>query len=842
MTKAGDLKRSSRWWLPVTCLLSILTACAPATPPTRPSSFDFTPAGTIVAGSPVIWSITYHDGGEGIAPGGKLKLRFPHPYYFMAPLNWTPEKSGVSPPLEASSSAGVPVEIAIADDGWHPNPVEVRLSEGLPSGASVSLVVGDTGPEHSSVAPRYSSSRFAPLLLVDRTGAGVFSEVSATNTLEILGGDADRVELIAPSQVPLGRSFPITVRLIDPFGNIARIDSALNIEITLGGSTTIVTFEPDGAGWKEAIVHGPDEAGVFRAVGRSPLGDEPVLSNPIVLAPGEPERRVYWADLHGHSRFSDGTGNPDRYFEQARGPAALDIASLSDHEWQLDESEWNTLQDHCRRQTVDGEFLAFLAWEFSLGGHRVVYAKSCDYEPPRPAFDGPKKIWQIEYNHAQIHAWNQDSRGEALRDWGDPHQLIEDHRGSEVLLIPHTSATWHMGNDWDNHDPDLVPLVEIYSAHGSSEGPDARRSVSHFVERGSVHAALNRGYRLGFIANGDSHDGNPGRTLSGPFSGGLTAVAAERLDRASVWDALTHRKTWATTGARMLLEVRVNGSTDDTTIPGGQTPALSFTVNGSDVLDLVDVVSDGSVIASFDPGTLDFTGTTSDPGFDGLAWYSIRAMQRDGHIGWSSPIWVTDDSNPRVPDLDARSTEAGNSLRWTSSGGSDAGFFRIFRRRGDDGGLRLDRYQAIATVESAEGEMGFLDTDPRYPGITTHYALAWIEPPRTDRGQESVQVLGVVSASEPAPDDQPDRIEYFLEEPGRTTITITNLRMQVIRTIEIDHAPAGFHHLDWDRTADDGSPAQGLHMAVVTSRFGSTERIPLRARPKDSEAPGPPRS
>ena len=42
--------------------------------------------------------------------------------------------------------------------------------------------------------------------------------------------------------------------------------------------------------------------------------------------------RVLWADLHGHSAFSDGTGPPEDYFLYARDVAALDVAALTDHD------------------------------------------------------------------------------------------------------------------------------------------------------------------------------------------------------------------------------------------------------------------------------------------------------------------------------------------------------------------------------------------------------------------------------------------------------------------------------------------------------------------------------
>ena len=53
-------------------------------------------------------------------------------------------------------------------------------------------------------------------------------------------------------------------------------------------------------------------------------------SNPLLVAPGG--AALLWADLHGHSDLSDGTGTPEDYFRYARDVAALDVAALTDHD------------------------------------------------------------------------------------------------------------------------------------------------------------------------------------------------------------------------------------------------------------------------------------------------------------------------------------------------------------------------------------------------------------------------------------------------------------------------------------------------------------------------------
>ena len=66
------------------------------------------------------------------------------------------------------------------------------------------------------------------------------------------------------------------------------------------------------------------ERGVYRVVARSVEGFE-AESNPLVVS--DEAEAILWADLHGHSQLSDGTGTPDQYYRYARDVAGLDVAA-----------------------------------------------------------------------------------------------------------------------------------------------------------------------------------------------------------------------------------------------------------------------------------------------------------------------------------------------------------------------------------------------------------------------------------------------------------------------------------------------------------------------------------
>ena len=53
-------------------------------------------------------------------------------------------------------------------------------------------------------------------------------------------------------------------------------------------------------------------------------------------------------------------------------------------------------------------------------------------------------------------------------------------RDRDALVIPHHTgfAVGERGKDWDRFDPELSPVMEVFSAKGSSEGTDTPRPMA----------------------------------------------------------------------------------------------------------------------------------------------------------------------------------------------------------------------------------------------------------------------------------------------------------------------------------------------------------------------------
>jgi hypothetical protein len=146
-----------------------------------------------------------------------------------------------------------------------------------------------------------------------------------------------------------------------------------------------------------------------------------------------------------------------------------------------------------------------------------------------------------------------------------------------------------------------------------------------------VRAALDEGHRLGIIASPDHRGGL-----------GLAGVWAITLTREAIFEALHARRTFGTTGARLDLWMTVNGAPQGSEITAAGTVHVEATVHGTvSGLELA-LISNGEELVTqhFEGTTARFEWTDPRPAGE-TSYYYLRVRQADGHIGWSSPVWVS---------------------------------------------------------------------------------------------------------------------------------------------------------------------------------------------------------
>ena len=129
-------------------------------------------------------------------------------------------------------------------------------------------------------------------------------------------------------------------------------------------------------------------------------------------------------------------------------------------------------------------------------------------------------------------------------------------RRGDAIIIPHHVKTW---TDWAYHDPELEPLMEIYSCWGQSEspGPEAwNKGQTPGAGRGRRSAA---DIAWGMIASSDNHVGMPGRAFPAtgrlilPFKGGLVCDLGAGADPRVAVQLTPATACYGTTGARIIV-------------------------------------------------------------------------------------------------------------------------------------------------------------------------------------------------------------------------------------------------------------------------------------------------
>ncbi|HEX4949522.1 MAG TPA: DUF3604 domain-containing protein [Blastocatellia bacterium] len=440
-----------------------------------------------------------------------------------------------------------------------PMPAAKIVAGKLGKGDKLIITLGDKsqGGRGYQVQTRDANGLRYPLE-ADLDGSGLFVPVGVAE-VNVKGHRPAGINAIAPSIVGVNESFALRLRVEDQFRNPTSILAA-----HAGGAFKVKLNGRElgrinvAAGEKTGQLNGVklDRAGAYRFEVSSEDGQLNCVSNPV-LVEANPQQRIYWGELHGHSGWEEGVGTPRRYYEHARDTAFLDFASLTGHDTFLIKSGWEDIRRETAAANRAGQFVAYMGYEWSAttdrGGHHNVFFKT----------DNGRYATQLEAPRLPL--------------------LYEKLRAIEstgnLLVIPHA----HQTGDWNYSDGEIERLVEIYSMHGRFE---------YFGQR-----FLRRGYRVGLIAASDDHTGHPGYAPAYTASrGGLAAVYAPRLNRDTIWDGMKQRATYATTSAqRIVVKMSAGANQVGQSVKAGAMPVLNARVLGTAAIDHIDVIHNGQV-------------------------------------------------------------------------------------------------------------------------------------------------------------------------------------------------------------------------------------------------------
>ena len=569
------------------------------------------------------WTVAFETGPLGIAEGGMI--------YFMTSPFWGwddyPQTESPAAPgymLVSTEAEGVELESL----AFGANLFAVRVKgRPLRSGEIVRFEYG--AGEVGAVADKYAERGSSFWISVDGDGDGVRQLIEETATIDVVADTPAGLWLTVPTTVEVGAEAKLTLAILDPTGSAGiRWTGDILFDQEQPGLELPerIHLDADARGLASLQVK-VNQAGLYRLQARL---DPPLLgapddyyyeSNPMLAAVNSPN--VLWADLHGHSQLSDGTGTPEDYYHYARDVAALDVSVLTDHDhWGihfLDASpkRWEHIKSVANRFNDPGHFVALLGYEWTswLYGHRHVVYFSDD---------------------GQVYS-------SMTKETETPDQLWAALKGQDVLTFAHHSAGGPIATDWSFiPDPNIEPVTEIVSVHGSSEAADSPQRIYRSVPGNFVRDVLDRGQRFGFVGSGDSHDGHPGLAHLGSPSGGLAAILAKDRTRASILEALRARRVYATNGARILLRTSLSGARMGATIAADQQRPLELRVHviGTGPIEAIDIIHSGEVFTLECDGESEVQLAPLDIDLLTGEYIYVRVRQADGGLAWSSPFYA----------------------------------------------------------------------------------------------------------------------------------------------------------------------------------------------------------
>lgn len=520
-------------------------------------------------------------------------------------------------------------------------PIEIKAGE------KFVICIGSSSEDDGNRAQLNAQRRRPFHLYVDVRGKGEFKEQEIFH-LDIRGNVLKNIRITAPSLVVKNRRFDVLVRFEDEYGNLTNYAPE--------GSLIELSYENqrENLNWKLFIpetgfINLPNlyfnEAGVYRIQLHNLKTGDKYLSAPIKCL-AESNTILCWGLLHGESEKNDSSENIESCLRQFRDEKALQFYATSSFE-SIEETSaetWKNISQVVSEFNEEQRFCTFLGFQYPSeeGLRHVLY-----FKPLKPLLR------------------KKEPKSNTLE------KLYNALNPKEALSIPSFTMGKGFETTFDHFDQELDRVVEIYNAWGSSEctakegnpfpiGSSSKKGIQE-VETGSVINALKRGFRFGFVAGGLDDRGifeNFYENEQNQYTPGLTAILAREQSKEDLVQALVSRSCYATTGERIILGFNLAGASMGGELTTKAKPGLVFNrhligyIAGTFSLKEVVIVRNGVPLKVFHPNDYFFDFTYDDaehlsevvlpssenrPNF---VFYYLRVTQQNGHMAWSSPIWV----------------------------------------------------------------------------------------------------------------------------------------------------------------------------------------------------------
>jgi hypothetical protein len=340
---------------------------------------------------------------------------------------------------------------------------------------------------------------------------------------------------------------------------------------------------------------------------------------------------ILWGELHGMA-FNQ---RPlDDFYAYAKNNSKLDFCAplLFSYNTCLGDV-WERVMDAADRHNREGSFAAFPGFECGTppdDSHRCVYFLGDNPVPPifcetRPPALDPNLLKRL-HPAAVICS--------SLEDF---YKTVASYRGI-------------VGGHFHTVSYRQEQIFEIWQKQEFAER--YQKAKPHGDEEKNLYEYLSEGKHFGITGGSDTHDsmpGNPYPEPGCPRPAGFTGVWCGTLNRKALFQAFRNRHTFATSGVRMAMDFRCSdsaGTQERGALMGSVLPFFTerhfhVSVSGTAEVERLELIKNGKRIEVWSPETerceVRYWEKESGNGSD---FYLVKAIQSDGHQGWTSPIRI----------------------------------------------------------------------------------------------------------------------------------------------------------------------------------------------------------
>ena len=531
---------------------------------------------------------------------------------------------------------------------------EFTLPSEVKAGEEITIFMGSPetadGEKKGNRAQNHTLRRRPFNLYIDPKGKGEYKE-SETFHVDVKGDSLHSIRIIVPSVVNKNQRFDVIVRFEDKFGNLTgNAPEGTLIEFSYEGLRENISwklFVPE-----TGFINLPNlyfnEPGIYKIRLKNLSTEEVFFSSPIKCFPST-DRQLYWGTFHGETILHDAGENIESCLRYARDEEAHQFYSSSSFESEAETHSdvWKGIGSHVAEFNEDDRFSTFLGMQWS----------------GTPVEEGLRQIIYLKDSKPILR--KKESKANHLK------KIYKSHTPKDFIAIPMFTMGSETCFDFENFAPEYEKVVEIYNSWGSSECTKAEGNPRPITSKGkkgmkekaegSIRKALNKNIRFGFVAGGLDDRGVFSNLFDAEqvqYTPGLTAILSPNHSRDGLIQALNKKSCYATTGPRIIAGLEIAGAPMGSELNTKAKPGLEYNRHitgyavGPDHIKEILIIRNGKPFHTFNPkdDTFEFAFDDEEPlenvvlkqkgEVPPFVYYYMRVEQNDGHIAWTSPIWI----------------------------------------------------------------------------------------------------------------------------------------------------------------------------------------------------------